>query len=39
VAFGPPRRYERGDRRASQAYRETADTLMAEIHELYELSG
>ena len=29
----------RGDRRASQAYRETADALMAEIHELYELSG
>jgi cytidylate kinase len=39
VAFGPPRRYERGDRRASQAYRETADALMAEIHDLYELSG
>jgi CMP/dCMP kinase len=39
VVFGPPRRYERGDRRASQAYRETADALMAEIHDLYELSG
>jgi 1-acyl-sn-glycerol-3-phosphate acyltransferase len=38
VTFGPPRTYERGDRRAAQAYRETADELMAEIRALYEQS-
>ena len=36
IRFGPPRTYERGDRRPAQAYRETADALMAEIRELYE---
>jgi 1-acyl-sn-glycerol-3-phosphate acyltransferase len=36
IRFGPPRTYERGDRRPSQAYRETADELMAEIRRLYE---
>ncbi|MEP6641672.1 MAG: lysophospholipid acyltransferase family protein [Gaiellales bacterium] len=36
IRFGPPRTYERGDRRAAQAYRETADELMAEIRVLYE---
>lgn len=39
IAFGEPRRYERGDRRPSAAYRETADELMAEIRRLYELAG
>jgi 1-acyl-sn-glycerol-3-phosphate acyltransferase len=38
ISFGPPRRYERGDRRPAQAYRETADELMAEIRALYEQS-
>jgi 1-acyl-sn-glycerol-3-phosphate acyltransferase len=38
IAFGEPRLYERGDRRAGQAYRETADELMAEIRRLYELA-
>ncbi len=36
VTFGAPRRYERDGRRAAQAYRETADELMAEIRRLYE---
>jgi CMP/dCMP kinase len=36
ISFGAPRRYERGGRRAAQAYRETADELMAEIRRLYE---
>ena len=36
ISFGPPRRYDRGDRRPAQAYRETADELMAEIRTLYE---
>jgi 1-acyl-sn-glycerol-3-phosphate acyltransferase len=36
IRFAPQRRYERGDRRAAQAYRETADELMAEIRGLYE---
>ena len=36
VAFGPARTYERGNRRAAEAYRETADRLMADIRELYE---
>ena len=36
IAFGAPRHYERGQRRAAQAYRETADELMAEIRRLYE---
>jgi 1-acyl-sn-glycerol-3-phosphate acyltransferase len=36
VRFGPARRYERGDRRPAEAYRETADELMAEIRALYE---
>ena len=36
VRFGEPRRYERGDRRAAQAYRETADAIMGEIRTLYE---
>jgi 1-acyl-sn-glycerol-3-phosphate acyltransferase len=36
ITFGSPRRYERGDRRPAQAYRETADELMAEIRALYE---
>jgi 1-acyl-sn-glycerol-3-phosphate acyltransferase len=39
IRFGPPRTYERGDRRPSQAYRETADELMAEIRHLYEQAG
>jgi cytidylate kinase len=39
IAFGAPRRYERGQRRAAQAYRETADELMAEIRRLYEQSA
>jgi 1-acyl-sn-glycerol-3-phosphate acyltransferase len=38
IAFGRPRTYERGDRRPSTAYRETADDLMAEIRRLYELA-
>jgi 1-acyl-sn-glycerol-3-phosphate acyltransferase len=38
ITFGPPRTYERGDRRPAQAYRETADELMAEIRALYEQS-
>jgi 1-acyl-sn-glycerol-3-phosphate acyltransferase len=36
ITFGAPRTYERGDRRAAQAYRETADELMAEIRALHE---
>ena len=36
VSFGSPRRYGRDGRRAGDAYRETADALMAEIRELYE---
>jgi 1-acyl-sn-glycerol-3-phosphate acyltransferase len=36
ISFGPPRRYGRDGRRAADAYRETADALMAEILELYE---
>jgi 1-acyl-sn-glycerol-3-phosphate acyltransferase len=36
VSFGEPRRYERDGRRASQAYRETAEEMMAEIRRLYE---
>ena len=36
IRFGPARRYARGERRAAQAYRETADELMAEIRALYE---
>jgi 1-acyl-sn-glycerol-3-phosphate acyltransferase len=39
IAFGEPREYERGDRRPGEAYRETADELMAEIRRLYELAG
>jgi 1-acyl-sn-glycerol-3-phosphate acyltransferase len=39
IVFGAPRRYERGDRRPSAAYRETADELMADIRRLYELAG
>lgn len=39
IAFGAPRTYERGERRASAAYRETADELMAEIRRLYEQAG
>lgn len=39
IAFGQPRVYERGDRRPGDAYRETADELMAEIRRLYELAG
>ena len=38
ISFGSPRTYERGDRRPAQAYRETADELMAEIRALYEQS-
>jgi len=38
ITFGPPRTYERGDRRPAQAYRETADELMAEIRTMYEQS-
>jgi 1-acyl-sn-glycerol-3-phosphate acyltransferase len=38
ITFGPPRKYERGERRAAQAYRETADALMADIRTLYEQS-
>jgi 1-acyl-sn-glycerol-3-phosphate acyltransferase len=36
IRFGQPRRYERGERRSAQAYRETADELMAAIRDLYE---
>jgi 1-acyl-sn-glycerol-3-phosphate acyltransferase len=36
LAFGEPRRYERGERRASVAYRETAEDIMAQIRDLYE---
>jgi 1-acyl-sn-glycerol-3-phosphate acyltransferase len=36
ITFGAPRTYERGGRRAAQAYRETADELMAEIRALHE---
>ncbi len=36
IHFGRARTYERGGRRAAQAYRETADELMAEIRVLYE---
>ncbi len=36
VTFGAPRRYQRDGRRAAEAYRETADELMAEIRRLYE---
>jgi len=39
IAFGEPRRYSRDGRRAAQAYRETADQLMAEIRQLYEGLG
>ena len=39
IAFGKPRRYERGERRAAQAYRETADELMAEIRAMHERFG
>jgi 1-acyl-sn-glycerol-3-phosphate acyltransferase len=39
IRFGQPRRYERGKRRAAQAYRETADELMAEIRGMYEHSA
>jgi 1-acyl-sn-glycerol-3-phosphate acyltransferase len=39
IAFGEPRTYERGERRPSAAYRETADELMAEIRRLYEQAG
>jgi 1-acyl-sn-glycerol-3-phosphate acyltransferase len=39
VAFGQPRRYARDGRRAAEAYRETADQLMAEIRSLYEGTG
>ena len=35
----PPRRYARDGRRAAEAYRETADQLMAEIRSLYEGTG
>ena len=38
ITFGPPRTYERGERRPAQAYRETADELMAEIRTMYEQS-
>jgi 1-acyl-sn-glycerol-3-phosphate acyltransferase len=38
ISFGAPRTYERGDRRPAQAYRETADELLAEIRVLYEQS-
>jgi 1-acyl-sn-glycerol-3-phosphate acyltransferase len=36
VSFGAPRRFERSGRKPSQAYRETADELMAEIRRLHE---
>jgi hypothetical protein len=39
IRFAPQRRYERGERRAAQAYRETADELMAEIRAMYERFG
>ena len=39
IAFGEPRRYARDGRRAAQAYRETADELMAEIRRLHEEMG
>jgi 1-acyl-sn-glycerol-3-phosphate acyltransferase len=39
IAFGEPRVYERGERRPGEAYRETADALMAEIRRLYETAG
>jgi CMP/dCMP kinase len=36
ITFGPPRRFERGDRRPGEAARETADALMAEIRAMHE---
>jgi 1-acyl-sn-glycerol-3-phosphate acyltransferase len=39
IVFGEPRSYERGDRRPGEAYRATADELMAEIRRLYETTG
>lgn len=36
VSFGAPRSYGRGERRPADAYRETADELMAEIRQLHE---
>ncbi len=39
VVFGEARIYERGDRRAGEAYRATAEELMAEIRRLYELAA
>jgi 1-acyl-sn-glycerol-3-phosphate acyltransferase len=39
IVFGEPRTYERGDRRPGEAYRATADELMAEIRRLYETTG
>jgi 1-acyl-sn-glycerol-3-phosphate acyltransferase len=36
IVFGEPRTYERGERRAGEAYRATAEELMAEIRRLYE---
>jgi cytidylate kinase len=36
IAFGEPRRYQRDGRRAGDAYRQTAEQLMAEIRRLYE---
>jgi 1-acyl-sn-glycerol-3-phosphate acyltransferase len=39
IVFGEPRTYERGDRRPGEAYRETADELMAEIRRLYETAA
>ena len=38
IAFGPARRYARDGRRASEAYRETAQQLMDEIRSLHELT-
>ncbi len=39
IAFGEPRFYDRGDRRTSQAARETSDELMQEIRRLHESLG
>jgi 1-acyl-sn-glycerol-3-phosphate acyltransferase len=36
VSFGAPRSYDRDERRPAEAYRETADELMAEIRQLHE---
>jgi 1-acyl-sn-glycerol-3-phosphate acyltransferase len=39
IVFGEPRVYERGERRAGEAYRATADELMGEIRRMYEAAA